>query len=229
MSAQLPLQIGLRPPATLEGFVAGDNAQALASVHACALGTGEPLLFLAGPPGSGRTHLLAGACNLAATAGLRCAYLPMGDPAGLAPGLLSDLEALDLVCLDDLEGIAGDRGWEEAVFGLFNGLRDHGGRLIAAAEGAQLVVLPEMFNVGFTFGEELMTVAEELDGRTIDWLRAQAARHGIYITGSLYERFAGHFYNTMFMVGRRVFASGRDGARKMTCFPSSLRKRGISP
>ena len=133
MSAQLPLQIGLRPPATLEGFVAGDNAQALASVHACALGTGETLLFLAGPRGSGRTHLLAGACNLAATAGLRCAYLPMGDPAGLAPGLLSDLEALDLVCLDDLEGIAGDRGWEEAVFGLFNGLRDHGGRLIAAA------------------------------------------------------------------------------------------------
>ena len=71
----------------------------------------------------------------------------------------------------------------------------------AGGEGAQLVVLPEMFNVGFTFGEELMTVAEELDGRTIHWLKAQAARHGIYITGSLYERFEGYFYNTMFMVG----------------------------
>ena len=71
----------------------------------------------------------------------------------------------------------------------------------AVGEGAQLVVLPEMFNVGFCFGEELMTVAEELDGRTVNWLKAQAARHGIYITGSLYERFEGYFYNTMFMVG----------------------------
>lgn len=71
----------------------------------------------------------------------------------------------------------------------------------AVGEGAQLVVLPEMFNVGFSFAEELMTVAEELDGRTVDWLKAQAARHGIYITGSLYERFEGYFYNTMFMVG----------------------------
>ena len=71
----------------------------------------------------------------------------------------------------------------------------------AVGEGAQLVVLPEMFNVGFTFGEELMTVAEELDGRTVAWLKAQAARHGIYVTGSLYERFEGYFYNTMFMVG----------------------------
>jgi DnaA family protein len=133
MTGQLPLQIGLRPAATLDGFVAGDNAQVLASVRACALGTGEPLLFLAGPAGSGRTHLLAGACNVAAAAGLRCAYLPLGEPTGLAPGLLGDLDALDLVCLDDLDGVAGDRQWEEAVFALFNGLRDLGGRLIVAA------------------------------------------------------------------------------------------------
>jgi DnaA family protein len=135
VSSQLPLQIGLRPPATLEGFVPGDNAQALAGVRACALGQGEPLLFLAGAAGSGKTHLLAGACDLASRAGRRGAYLPLGAAGGLAPGLLADLDRLDLVCLDDLDGIAGDRTWEEAVFGLFNGLRDHGGRLIVAAAG----------------------------------------------------------------------------------------------
>ena len=147
MSSQLPLQIGLRPPATLEGFVAGDNAQALAAVRACALGQGEPLLFVNGPPGSGRTHLLAGACNLAAAAGRRCAYLPLGASAGLAPGLLSELEGLDLVCLDDFEGIAGSRYWEEAAFALFNGLRDHGGRLIVAAArgpGELPLLLPDL-------------------------------------------------------------------------------------
>jgi predicted amidohydrolase len=95
-------------------------------------------------------------------------------------------------------------------------------------EGAQLVVLPEMFNVGFHFGEDLMTVAEELDGRTIDWLKAQASRHGVYITGSLYERFEGYFYNTMFMVGN-------DGSlqyyrkRNPTCQETTVWRRSDVP
>ena len=76
-------------------------------------------------------------------------------------------------------------------------------RLIAqAAEGnAELVVLPELFNVGFYFGEALMDVAETLGGGTIAWLKAQAVKHHIYITGSIYERDNGRFYNTMVMVG----------------------------
>jgi predicted amidohydrolase len=76
-------------------------------------------------------------------------------------------------------------------------------RLVAqvAKDDVQLVVLPEMFNVGFYFGEDLMTVAETLDGKTVNWLKLQAARHNVYITTSLYERHQGHFYNTMVMVG----------------------------
>lgn len=68
-------------------------------------------------------------------------------------------------------------------------------------EGAQLVVLPEMFNVGFYFGEDLMTVAETLDGQTITWLKSLTARENIYITTSIYEHYQGHYYNTMVMVG----------------------------
>jgi len=71
----------------------------------------------------------------------------------------------------------------------------------AVKEGAQLVVLPEMFNVGFYFGEKLMAVAETLEGRTVQWLRDQAARHECFITCSFYERHEGYFYNTMVMVG----------------------------
>ncbi len=98
----------------------------------------------------------------------------------------------------------------------------------AVGEGAQLVVLPEMFNVGFYFGEELMTVAETLDGRSVGWLKEQATRHGIYITGSLYERFEGYFYNTMFMVGS-------DGSlqyyrkRNPTCQEATVWRRSDTP
>ncbi len=72
----------------------------------------------------------------------------------------------------------------------------------AAQNSAKLIVLPEMFNVGYFLGEALMTVAETIEtGRTINWLKAQASRHGVYIMASLYERYEGHFYNTMVVVG----------------------------
>lgn len=72
----------------------------------------------------------------------------------------------------------------------------------AAKGGAQLVVLPEMFNVGYYLGEELMTVAEPLAaGRTVTWLKSQATCYGLSIITSLYERYEEHFYNTMVMVG----------------------------
>jgi len=70
-----------------------------------------------------------------------------------------------------------------------------------ATAGAQLVVLPEMFNVGFCLGESLMMVAETLEGKTVAWLEEQASRHNVFITGSIYEYHEEHFYNTMVMVG----------------------------
>ena len=69
-------------------------------------------------------------------------------------------------------------------------------------EGAELVVLPEMFSVGFHTTEKLMDLAESLEkGKTIDWLRSMAERKKIYITTSLYELHEGHYYNTMVIVG----------------------------
>jgi DnaA family protein len=132
MADQLPLEISLRPPARLEGFVTGGNAEALQAVTAAAEGRGERFLFLHGPPGTGKTHLLAGACNRAAGSGRACVYLPLGELCALSADLLQGLETTDLVCLDDVEQAA-DPAWERALFHLYNALRERGGRLIAAA------------------------------------------------------------------------------------------------
>jgi len=59
---QLPLEIS--PPAapSLDNFVAGANAEALAAVRALAAGERpEAIVYLWGEPGSGRTHLLRAA------------------------------------------------------------------------------------------------------------------------------------------------------------------------
>ncbi len=59
----------------------------------------------------------------------------------------------------------------------------------AAGRGAELVLLPETFAVGFSMDTE--RTAEPVDGPTARWLGDQAAAHGLWIGGSLPERADG--------------------------------------
>jgi predicted amidohydrolase len=61
----------------------------------------------------------------------------------------------------------------------------------AAAAGAELVVVPEMFNC-LGSGAELAAGAEPLDGPTAAWAADQARRHGItLVAGTFIEQAAG--------------------------------------
>lgn len=57
---------------------------------------------------------------------------------------------------------------------------------VAAATGARLVVLAEMFATGFSMRTE--RTGEPADGPTTAFLVEQAARHGAWVCGSLVER-----------------------------------------
>ncbi len=56
----------------------------------------------------------------------------------------------------------------------------------AAAAGARLVLLTEMYSVGFTMATD--RVAEPVGGPSTEFLVDQAARHGVWICGSVPER-----------------------------------------
>ncbi len=71
----------------------------------------------------------------------------------------------------------------------------------AAAAGARLVVLPEVFAHGFSM--ETDRVAEPLDGPTAGFLRDQAAHLGVWVCGSIPLRPAGapRPFNTLVFAG----------------------------
>ncbi len=60
---------------------------------------------------------------------------------------------------------------------------------------ADLIVLPEMLSTGFTMASR--EVAETMDGDTVAWLRALAAKKGATVSGSVVIRDAGRCYNRL--------------------------------
>jgi DnaA family protein len=128
---QLPLPVSLRDDNDFASFLPTGNEEAWRAARAVATGS-EPLLLLWGSPGSGRTHLLEAAVGLAAARGERAMLVSV--PA-LPPDAWRGLEELDLLCLDDIDAIAGQPAAEEAFFHLFNAVRDRGGRLLMSAGG----------------------------------------------------------------------------------------------
>jgi len=130
---QLPLGLALRDSARFDSFFSGQNREAVASLQAAARGAGESLIFIAAPAGLGKTHLLQAACHTAGESGITAAYLPMGELRHVPAAVFDGLEQLELVCLDDVDAIAGEALWEHALFDLFNRLRDAGCTLLVTA------------------------------------------------------------------------------------------------
>lgn len=91
-------------------------------------------IFLWGGTGSGLTHLLQATCHEAAACGQSIQYLPLEAMANYpAQDVLQGLEACQLVCLDNLQAVAGLPEWEEGLFHLLNKVSAAGGRLLISA------------------------------------------------------------------------------------------------
>ena len=131
---QIPLPVRLHDEASFASFLA--HAGVAASVSELQRGVAEPPLaaFLHGPAGSGRTHLLQACAQAAESAGRSFVYLPLAELRDAPPGeVLAGLDACALLCLDDIDAVLGTRGWEEALFHLYNGVLERHGSLLVAA------------------------------------------------------------------------------------------------
>src|SRR5476651_1333956 len=68
-------------------------------------------------------------------------------------------------------------------------------RLSAIREKTDLIILPEMFNTGFTMNAEAL--GEPMNGKTMQWMVKIAAQYDCVVTGSLIIAENGKYYNRL--------------------------------
>jgi DnaA family protein len=126
---QLALGVRLRADAVFASFAVGDNAEAIAALR----GAAAAPVWLWGGRGTGKTHILQAVCAQGLGA---AAYFPLSRSFGLPPEALLGFETGRVLCLDDVDAVAGDTVWEATLFRMFNDAAELGTRLIFAAGAA---------------------------------------------------------------------------------------------
>ncbi len=66
---------------------------------------------------------------------------------------------------------------------------------IAAVKNSDLIVLPEMFSTGFTMKSK--EFAEDTNGKTVEWIRAQAKKTNAVVAGGIIAKKGNYFYNKL--------------------------------
>lgn len=183
MHPQLPLRIGFTQRASLSNFIVAGNEELAASLSDWLQQGHTEIFYLWGTGGSGRTHLLSAACDFADSSHRSWAYLSLADRATLAPEVLEGLEQRRLLCLDDIDAVAGAPRWEEALFHLYNRVRDLGHQLMVAASAGPLQVEFSLADLRSRLSSGLCYHLQPLgdDGKLL-LLQRQAAERGLALS-----------------------------------------------
>lgn len=123
MSSQLPLNISLRDSASFENYISGKNQEpidGLTSILSDYIkkSAGDWFVYLWGGSGCGKTHLLEAVYQYTEQAGQTGFMVSLKDKSEITPSVLAGLDHVSVVCVDDVQSIAGLGEWETALFNL---------------------------------------------------------------------------------------------------------------
>lgn len=189
---QLPLALRSQKAFRLDDFIG--NADLCALLAATALGDSRDSLFLHGPTDSGKTHLLLATLSLARAGQRDVNYVPLRVLGQAAEDTLDAADGHALLCVDDVDAIAGHRAAEEALFRLHNRVHDLGSTVLYSANVAPQALplsLPDLrsrLQHGLRFS--LMPLDDQ--GRR-DWLRQAAAARGMSMDDAVLDYLFRHY------------------------------------
>jgi len=173
---QIPLELKLPVRAELRDFIAGNSDEIITAVKQTVASSQHEFLYLWSAQSAGKTHLLSALCSLAEKSRQTVIYLPMQQADDLSPEIFEGLEAADIICIDDIDHIAGNPDWEQAVFNLYNRLRDSNRKLVVTSQSSPASIpvnLPDLksrLSWGISLG---IATLDDTDKKHILQLRAK--------------------------------------------------------
>ena len=181
---QIPLAIGVDAARTFETFLTGANSAAIA--HLQAIRPGAAPVYLWGPPGSGKSHLLHATAELWQSHGGRAARFDPGRP----PPWRQE-EGVSLIMFDDCDEL--DAGQQQAAFALFIEATSHGAPVLAAGR-VPPVDLPLRDDLRSRLGwGHVFTLVPLTDEQTRAVLRREADRRGIFLSDEVMDYLLNRF------------------------------------
>ena len=111
---------------TFASFWPGDNPSLLAALQNVLRQEHSGYIYIWSREGAGRSHLLHAACAELSQRGDAVGYVPLDKRTWFVPEVLEGMEQLALVCIDNIECVAGDEPWEMAIFNLYNRILESG-------------------------------------------------------------------------------------------------------
>ena len=194
---QIPLAIGPEPARTFENFLPGANGEALA--HLLALAPGAPPVYLWGPAGSGKTHLLHAVVERAAEQGQQAAWFAAATPLPWSAG-----GERDWLVFDDAHAF--DPAQQLAAFSLFVEATSRGSAVIAAGEVPPVdLAVREDLRTRLGWGH-VFALAPLGDNEVRAALRREADRRGTFLSDEVMDylltRFARDLKHLMAQLDR---------------------------
>ena len=175
---QIPLAIGVEAARTLDNFVAGANALAIA--HLRALSPQAAPVYLWGPSGAGKTHLLRSLVERGEAQGTHSGWFSAADAA---PWPFD--EGWALVAIDDCDAL--DVGQQHAAFALFVEATTRGIPVAAAGRVPPVdLAVREDLRTRLGWGH-VFAIASLGEPEVRATLRREADRRGIFLSDEVMD------------------------------------------
>lgn len=154
----------------------------------------ERFIYLWGSAGLGKTHLLNAVVNDANERGMMATYFDCCELVEHPVDIIEGMAAQEVLAFDNIQAICGHRDWQQALFNLYNQIRDNGRtRLLVASDespGQLPLELPDLKSRlawGVTF--KLLPLDE---GMKQELLQKRAAARGFELSDQMTQYILTH-------------------------------------
>lgn len=178
MKLQIPFRFDCRENVNFEHFIEGSNNELCSILQSVAVGETCHNIYLWGQASVGKSHLLHAVCHLANHTGLSAAFVPLSQHLVLSPAMLDDMDDLDIICIDDIDHVARQEHWEQALFYLCNCIREDGKSLLMSGTKSYQRLAFQLADLQSRIGWDLVYLVQALsDEDKISLLQQKADIH----------------------------------------------------